>query len=889
MYKYPIGSLTCKLFNNSELDCQNRNLSSIPPLDTNITSLNLFYNKLTELSSSTFDGQNHLAHLDLSFNQINYTAGSPFFNLVNLKTLKLNNNGLISLESSTFDGLTHLLTLDLSYNWLRNLSLGVFSYLSNLKDLYLNANSFSRIPSEAFAPLHSLKVLDLTINPLTSITLGVAFQNLTKLESLGIYSEALLQSQNTPNISNDTFQNLANVPLDDLALLWDGITPTTAEKGLLKPLKNLTKLKSFFEVFDALPSLESNLQLLKMFVFPDEHRFTNTTFKSLAKWSLTLQHLDVRFSVLGNIDGYAFKWFPNVRHLDLGSVSLPPLTFSEHAFFGLNHLEELILLDNHLNTISSKIFSDFAETSSLRRLDLSFNSLSGRFPEDIFEPISSLTHLNLMHNPIGYIGSWINKLQNLTELNLGSITSQYYLQTQSWTKALQNLHTLYLNYPQEKKLISANDFLLKLKAPNLENVNLAETFVTNINVIEGLLELKELDVTGSFIEMDDFYTQWGKVYFPKLETLNLASNKISHITKTMFSTTTPQVANLNLSSNGLENIDPDAFTSLPLRYLNLANNALLSLDWIPPKLPFIHTLLIPQNGIAEVPSNFFKVIQSSPLQVLDLSGNQFSCGCEVEPFRKWILANKTVFLTPTLGYKCNSPKSLSGISITQVNQDCTSYFFTYLTSGLVGAVLLLIAIALAVHYRWHIRYKMFLLCTWRRKYETIPPQADLNANIQEVRYDAFVSYAHDSDEDLRWVLEELRPNMEECDDPLKLCIGHARDFIPGTPLIEAITSSIHNSTRTIAILSPQYVDSEWCYYEMQHAWLRLMDEGQDVIILILLEPIPDDKMTMWLRQFLCKKGCLKWPKDKPGQRLFWQMLREKLRMQRTHVNRRYDT
>ena len=61
-----------------------------------------------------------------------------------------------------------------------------------------------------------------------------------------------------------------------------------------------------------------------------------------------------------------------------------------------------------------------------------------------------------------------------------------------------------------------------------------------------------------------------------------------------------------------------------------------------------------------------------------------------------------------------------------------------------------------------------------------------------------------------------------------------------------------------------------CYLEIPRAWKRLLEEGRDVLILILLEPIPDEKL-------LCKKGYLTWPHGRVAQRLFWQCVRGKLK------------
>ena len=63
---------------------------------------------------------------------------------------------------------------------------------------------------------------------------------------------------------------------------------------------------------------------------------------------------------------------------------------------------------------------------------------------------------------------------------------------------------------------------------------------------------------------------------------------------------------------------------------------------------------------------------------------------------------------------------------------------------------------------------------------------------------------------------------------------------------------------------------------MEMAQMRLLDK-LDVLVLVLLQEIPNDKITLSLRKLLCKKKYLKWPKDRAGQRLFWQRLRQELK------------
>ena len=370
--------------------------------------------------------------------------------------------------------------------------------------------------------------------------------------------------------------------------------------------------------------------------------------------------------------------------------------------------------------------------------------------------------------------------------------------------------------------------------------------------------------------------------------MNLGSNKIEAVESINLNKTVPNVVCLDLSNNIIQSFSSNALQFLrQLERLNLRGNRLLTLESSDGLLylPAIQILDISMNSITEIPHSFLKGLNNT-LNTLDAGGNPFACTCAIEPFRKWILTDSQVKLSPDLQYKCKTPPHLSGLSITQIKLDCGSHLAFYLTVGISCGLAFLLFLILIVKYRWHIKYRLFLLFTWRRKYKTFENEEN-GIGLNAILYDAFVSYAHENNRDLTWVLNDLRVNLEETPEPFRLCIGHARDFVPGTPHIEAITEAIHNSRKTIIVLSPSYLDSEWCYYETQHAWLRLLNEGQDVIILVLLDPIPDAKMTMWLRQFLCKKGYLRWPPGRSGQKLFFRCLRELLKTP-TAVNRRYD-
>ena len=271
-------------------------------------------------------------------------------------------------------------------------------------------------------------------------------------------------------------------------------------------------------------------------------------------------------------------------------------------------------------------------------------------------------------------------------------------------------------------------------------------------------------------------------------------------------------------------------------------------------------------------------ITSSSFENTGFEQQSYHCACNIETFRKWILSDNQTFLIPGQ-YLCSTPESLEGMSVTAIQLDCRSKLPLYLSIFVPCALLVCMIIFLLIRYKWHIKYKIFLLY---RNYRPFPSNQE-DFEMLELQYHAYVSYNENSAADDAWVMDDLLPNMEEDPEPLRLCIK-SKDFIPGRAIIENIDDCMHQSRKTLLVLSPSFAESEWCYHEMQMAQMRLFDDNLDVLILVLLKDIPERKITLSLRQLLTKKEYLKWPKDRAGQRLFWQRLREEIKGP-VHVDR----
>ncbi|XP_072018457.1 toll-like receptor 2 type-2 [Amphiura filiformis] len=192
-------------------------------------------------------------------------------------------------------------------------------------------------------------------------------------------------------------------------------------------------------------------------------------------------------------------------------------------------------------------------------------------------------------------------------------------------------------------------------------------------------------------------------------------------------------------------------------------------------------------------------------------------------------------------------------------------------------MIILITVILTVRYWWHIKYQLFLLFNRRQgqKHHLIDHDDDIIDDDENgiPRYDAYVPY-HIEDED--WVDAELLANIEEGEEPFRLCLK-TRDIRAGRPIFNEISLHIQRSRKILVILSPRFVEDNWCHFELNMAHHRVLEEGRNVMILILLEKIPDNKMTLLLRQLYCRVQLLRWPGDGHGQYLFWRRLREELK------------
>ena len=446
-----------------------------------------------------------------------------------------------------------------------------------------------------------------------------------------------------------TFQNLQKLPLASFALT---IIPTnkinvTFQTGIFNSFKSLHSFNINSDVSKLklqLDSIGSKLDTISLKLQLPDFKLTKHSLMPIAKWNSTLKFLQFLRSHIVTIGDCSFAKFSQLQKLTIKNAKLENL--EAHAFYGLNHLQELYLSNNEMTIFPSMALSETSISESLMVLDLSYNKITSVHDQ---HPLpTSLSDLILDYNPVTSLKEPLCGFQNITNFCLSHLRESrcYFTLCKTVPKLLKKLD---LSMPLHRYMFTdhAVPFIFSQNTPYLETLILSEVFISKSSIIrmQHLSRLKHLEAAASCENIFDLPSLWGRyIQFPKLTFLSLASNRLTSITKMELSRTAPLIQHLILKNNRIEKVGHDAFSTLTkLEYLNLAGNLFHRVD------TFVHMkslrkLDLSFNFVSEVPEKFFQAIKTTSLKTLDLSGNPYHCTCTIQPFKKWILSDNYIYL-----------------------------------------------------------------------------------------------------------------------------------------------------------------------------------------------------------------------------------------------------
>ena len=415
----------------------------------------------------------------------------------------------------------------------------------------------------------------------------------------------------------------------------------------------------------------------------------------------------------------------------------------------------------------------------------------------------------------------------------------------------------------------------------LEYLDLSYTDDPFALIATGLMHMQELNLSNSLSGRDIIYSDF-VLQFPSLQILDMSSNIMNlHISDSIKSVGPIRI--LSFADNVITSVPYNFFSNLTtLQELDLSHNSIQDFDFNTSGLYSLNNLNLEYNNISDIPEatrqQLIQLVEHVAPQIVtvDLSNNPLSCSCSSIPYLTFMNQTKPSNLV-FHNYDEYMCRDQAGNLVSLHKMNLHSLWWDCLGSGVyvgIGAaittVVITIILALVIiiyRKRWWFRYQYFFAHrVWKNYHKVETPDTPFE-------YDLFVSY---NQHDYQWVDTVLQPKLED-ELGLRLCLHH-RDFRLGEVITEQIVESIQSSKKTLFILSKSFLASTWCHFEIRMAQSRLFTSGKDVILLVLLEPLPDRMVSKTLKGLLETRTYVEWTEnDTYGQKLFWEKLHESVK------------
>uniref|UniRef100_T1JBW4 TIR domain-containing protein n=1 Tax=Strigamia maritima TaxID=126957 RepID=T1JBW4_STRMM len=850
-----------------------------------LKKLFLAYNEIRRIGKNQL-GFPHLFHLDFTSNDINHIDIGAFDRLQNLTKLILKHNKLIEIDEKIFQNNSLLDELDLSFNQLISLPTNIFHPLKSIKALHLNDNQlfFNESSKDIFLGLDTLFMLDLNCNKIKYLPSGI-FKSLKSLQYLYLSNKLLQEvtndltglscNNNLTRISYHAFQGLSDLTLLDLhGNQLDGISNLQTLKNLTiayfgyNNISNITA--DSFAGLNKLTSLNligNNIKLLR-----------NTTFKHVPNIDILVLGLNQ----ISYIEEGAFDVFKNLTELDISGNNINEMKSVFTAVkFGLNLTDNkirvfeftsinselvIIVLDrNKLEIIAEplisighyklvhfqatgnklKTFSAFYFPPSIQYIRLDENNIS-RIDKLTSENLTKLEEVDLRKNSISVISEIdisYGHPKNSNEREIPTVL----LEGNPITCSCENIWlldypTMTTNlfciptYSRDKQIFSVlSAQTIQKKQLFCENVEkcLDHCSCFYNKVSENILDCFNVTWKHPLAVLQENYTT---IFFdgntniesvastllmnlPSLHTLYLNNSNTMSILKDMFRGV-PNLKELHLEENNLTKINDDDFQFInQLEILHLHQN---KLEYISPNalrnLSNLKWLTLHKNMLQQ--PHFWTILPLN-LTKISFSQNEFLCDCEYSTnFYQWITTN-----SDTIKFQDLNNAYCNGSHDPVINRN------SCLNVTKQNAILIIVAPIVSI-------FLLFTIVLLLMYFYRLEMKDDDNDKL----YDAFISYANEDDE---WITEELVHRLNE----YRLCI-HQRDFPVGGLIADSIAHAVQNSCRTLIVLTPNFLQSQWCQFEFKTAHLQSLENKCQRVIVIVLERVKNLELDKNLRAYL---------------------------------------
>ncbi|EDW67652.2 protein toll [Drosophila virilis] len=820
------------------LDMRAANLGELPARllanMENLQFLELGSNNLRQLPRGLFHNLHKLLHLNLWSNQLHNLSKHDFEGATSVRDVDLHNNGIVQLRPDVFALLTNVTEINLNGNNFRSLPEGLFEHNQKLQQVKLQNNRvpLPALPARLFANLPELRTLYLRCE-LETISEDL-IENSTALTDISLMDN-LLSTLPVKLLEHQV--NLVNLDLhkNRLSHLPDGIF------NYLSKLENLNLAENqLTEISSKLFSKLVNLKTLRM----NDNQLVNIRPQAFAS-NVLLRQLNMannrinlhEYLTVHGVDvdlGSPFAPLRNLTTLNLRNNSLMVI-FSDWKY-AMRELQEIDLSYNNFTWL------DYSDLDFVSAFDLTINMTHNQirtvhfYKQTEFQPIDKglrLVHgvksvkVDLNDNPLVCDCTLLRFLQVVRgdiqpdyAKNLVTYTDRLNCQSPSSleNRPMRSVHPreLLCNFdqaedPNERRCPRGCDCLVRTFDATLI-VNCSNGELTKVPKLPRL--------PPNLLEME-LYLENNTLL--KLPTSNAPGYE--------------NVTSLHLAGNNLTQLEAIQLPS-NLKYLDVRRNQLQVLN---------STLL----GYLNSTMNYNNL-------TLRLSENPWVCNCEAMELLLFT-QNKYKRIPDHTEMFCMDAEMPTRLMELNINDICPRPLFIALIV-VISLTGFLVGISAALYYKYQQEIKIWLyahnLCMW------FVTEAELD---KDKKFDAFISYSH---KDQSFVEQHLVPQLEHGPQKFTLCV-HVRDWLVGGFIPENIVRSVADSRRTIIVLSPNFIKSDWARMEFRAAHRAALNEGRSRVIVIIYSDIGDiEQLDDEMKAYLRMNTYLKW-----GDPWFWDKLR----------------
>ncbi|KAI4895048.1 hypothetical protein NFI96_005698 [Prochilodus magdalenae] len=737
------------------------------------------------------------------------------------KGVDLSRNQIPTVGKHDFNNTPNLSFLNLSWNILRDIHVDTFASTPVLEKLDLSYNRLQNLSDQPYLlQARNLNYLDLSCNRFAVMTLGTEFSKLTNLRWLGLSADT---------IQNDDFTSISGLLLQTLFIQAENVAKY--EKGSFAGLKA-----------EKVSIVMSNRPVDGPIIVDALESFKEVELSWLYDPKDFLRELVMRRSAIRTV------------HLHLSAVrstwNVMTAFFNSALMSSIQRLSVSNLTLTAMNGGRSVMQTSSLESFSVRQSSVTVFIFNQKKLYDFFinMPVKNLTFTQspIVHMTCPRAGSVIQRL-DLSDCALSE--------------------NVFSQGPQEECNTLTKLEMLSLRGNNLRHLM---PLTSRVSLMSSLTHV---DFSQNSLTYEE---DQGRCHWPsKVTHMDLSSNGFD---QNVFKCLPGAITTLNLQNNQITAVPANISGLEFLRVLDLTSNRLLDLpDCL--GYPNLQKLVVRGNSL-HVPS--LSALKMCPqLTVLDGSHNPYICTCPLRDFAALIDGKGTMGASQVGksrrialahwpdGYRCSYPESWRNTRL----QNFTLPEITC-NAGLLAATILVpgFAIVIIVGMLCHqldMPWYLTMIWKWTRAKHRARAAQRRPEELQGVCYHAFVSYSQRNSD---WVKGQLLPKLEGDESTairkgLRVC-HHERDFVPGKTIVHNILRCIEQSRCCLFVLSSDFVQSEWCHYELYFASHQRLTRGLDNIILILLEPLPPYLIPSkyhHLKAMMARRTYLEWPQDKAKQ------------------------